>query len=132
MVDKSKERAIRLIDYLTALARINSKVIRSIEEYKSILWVHAIPHEPKYCFCQAWGEEDEHGEDVWIEIKKMKEPKIPSVPEVCRDWVDFQTLQNSSDIPELRQTIQVENEKLDTDTGEKISVNETVSLSNFR
>lgn len=83
MTDKSRDRAIRLIDYLTALARINSKIIRSIEEYKSVLWVHEIPHEPKHCFCQAWGEEDEHGEDIWIEIKKMKEPKIPSVPEIC-------------------------------------------------
>lgn len=131
MTDKSRDRAIRLIDYLAALARINSKIIRSIEEYKSVLWVHEIPHEPKHCFCRAWGEEDEYGEDVWIEIKKMKEPKIPSVPEVCRDWVDFQTLRNTNEIPELRQTIQVENEKLDTDTGEKISISETVSLSNF-
>jgi len=131
MTDKSRDRAIRLIDYLAALARINSKIIRSIEEYKSVLWVHQIPHEPKHCFCRAWGEEDEYGEDVWIEIKKMKEPKIPSVPEVCRDWVDFQTLRNTNEIPELRQTIQVENEKLDTDTGEKISISETVSLSSF-
>jgi len=131
MVDKPTERAIRLIEYLAALARINSKIIRSVEEYKSVLWMHEIPHEPKHCFCQAWGEEDEHGEDIWIEIKKMKEPKIPSVPEICRDWVDFQTLRNISDIPELRQTIQVENEKLDTDTGEKISVSETVFLANF-
>ncbi len=61
----------------------------------------------------------------------MKEPKIPSVPKICRDWVDFQTLRKTSDIPELRQNIQVENEKLDTDTGEKISVSETVFLANF-
>jgi len=131
MVDRSPERAIRLIEYLSALARINSKIIRSIEEYKSVLWMYTIPHEPKHCFCQAWGEEDEHGEDIWIEIKKMKEPKIPSVPEVCREWIDFQTLRKTSDIPELRQTTQVENEKLDPDTGEKISISETVSLDNF-
>jgi len=53
MVNKSKERAIRLIEYLTALAKINSKIIRSIEEYRSVLWMHEIPHEPKHCFCRV-------------------------------------------------------------------------------
>jgi len=76
MADQSKGRAIRLIEYLAALAKINSKIVRSIEEYKSVLWVYAIPHEPKHCFCRAWGEEDEHGDDVWIEVNTSELLKI--------------------------------------------------------
>jgi hypothetical protein len=128
MQDKHKERAVRLIDYLTALGRINSKIVRSIEDYKNVLWVHTVPHEPKHCFCQAWGEEDEHGDDVWIEVRKMREPRVPPVPNVCKDWVDFRTLRETAEIPELRQTIQVECEKPDAESGETISTTKILSL----
>lgn len=50
-----KDKAIRLIDYLTELTRLRSKIIREIRKYQSVLWIDEIPRESNYCFTQAWG-----------------------------------------------------------------------------
>ena len=65
-----KSKARRLVDYLTEIARLRSKLIRHIEEYDRVLWLHEIPREPEYCFTQAWGPDDSYESDEWIEIKK--------------------------------------------------------------
>ena len=67
---KIPEKIIRLVEYLTALARINAKIVRTLDDYRKILWIHKIPKEPKYCFTQVWGQEEDHDGDVWIEVKK--------------------------------------------------------------
>jgi hypothetical protein len=51
--NKNTDKIIRLIEYLTALARINAKIVRTLDEYRKALWIHDIPNEPKYCFTQA-------------------------------------------------------------------------------
>ena len=73
--NKKYEKLIRLVEYLIALTKINSKIIRTVDEYKKVLWIHDIPHEPKYCFTQVWGLEDEHDNEIWIEVKKFQEPE---------------------------------------------------------
>ncbi|MGA3084398.1 MAG: hypothetical protein ABSE95_06335 [Thermodesulfobacteriota bacterium] len=63
--------------------------------------MHEIPHEPKHCFTRAWGEEDEHGDDSWVEVKKFKEPPLPKVPEQLFPWVKHETLYQRDDLPEI-------------------------------
>ncbi len=41
----AKDKALRLINYLSELARLRSKIIRDINEYQKVLWVHEIPRE---------------------------------------------------------------------------------------
>jgi len=57
-----KNKAIRLIDYLTELALLRSKIVRDISAYQSVLWLHEIPQELEYCFTQAWGTNEEFDE----------------------------------------------------------------------
>lgn len=48
MIDEEKsppDKIIRLVEYLTALARINTKIVRTLDDYRKILWVHNIPPE---------------------------------------------------------------------------------------
>ena len=77
---KTPDKIIRLVEYLTALARINAKIVRTLDDYRKILWIHNIPQEPKHCFTQAWGQVDEYDGDVWIEVKKVQEPELPKIP----------------------------------------------------
>ena len=80
-----KDKALRLIDYLTELARLRSKIIREIRQYQSVLWIDEIPRELNYCFTQAWGAKanEEFDEDIWIEVKKYDEPILDEIPVIC-------------------------------------------------
>ena len=131
MIDKDKKtpgKIIRLVDYLSALTRINTRIVRTFDDYRKILWVHDIPHEPKYCFTQAWGQEDEHDDEVWIEVNKFQEPELPKIPQKCADWVKHETLRNTKDLPELYNSIVVERKEEDPETGEEFTVVDTLYL----
>jgi len=103
----TRDRALRLIKYLQALASLRTKIVRDIETYENILWLHEIPHE-KGCVTQAWGNSEEIGPDIWLEIQKTNEPHLPNYPESCKGWVNRDALQDTEDLPELFSTIAVQ------------------------
>ena len=108
ILDETKDKALRLIDYLVAIARLRSKIIRDVRDYERVLWMHEIPREPKYCFTQAWGANQEYDQDIWIEIKKYAEPIPDQVPEICEQWVNNATLYKTDDFPELYKSINIQ------------------------
>lgn len=126
------DKTARVVDYLSALAKINAKIIRTFEEYRKVLWIHSVPMEPKYCFTQAWGPESEQDDDVWLEVIKCKEPEFPKLPVNCAEWVDQDTLKNIDDIPKLKESISVEGIEEDSETGETYITAETFYLSDFQ
>ncbi len=128
--NKNTNKIIRLVEYFTELAKINAKIVRTLDDYRKVLWVHDIPNEPNYCFTQAWGPEAEQDTDVWIEIKKFPEPKLPKIPEQCTDWVKKETLRNTKELPELFDSIVVEWTEENEETGEEYTVTETLYLEN--
>jgi very-short-patch-repair endonuclease/chemotaxis protein histidine kinase CheA len=94
------EKAVRLVDYLQRLATLRTKLIRDIADYEKVLWVASIPHE-RGCFTQAWGRDEEHEPDEWIEVQHRREPELPAVPAQCKDWVNLAALRNKNDLPDL-------------------------------
>jgi very-short-patch-repair endonuclease len=108
ILDEPRDKALRLIDYLVAIARLRSKIIRDVKDYERVLWMHEIPREPKYCFTQAWGANQEYDQDIWIEIKKYAEPIPDQVPEICEQWVNNATLYKTDDFPELYKSINIQ------------------------
>jgi len=97
---KQNERAIRLVDYLLRLASLHTKLIRDISEYDKTLWLSDIPHVHG-CFTQAWGRDEEHEPDEWMEVQNRREPELPAIPAPCKDWVNLTALRNKDDLPEL-------------------------------
>ena len=85
-VDLIRDRAIRLFTYLRELTKLRSKVIRTLDNYDSVLWFSDIPRE-QGCFTQAWGAEQDGSEEIWLEIKKPKIPSIPSLPDELLPWI---------------------------------------------
>lgn len=96
----SNEKAVRLVDYLLRLASLRTKLIHDIAEYEKVLWMSDVPHE-RECFTQAWGREEEHEPDEWLEVQNRREPELPAVPAQCKDWVSLPSLRNKNDLPEL-------------------------------
>jgi hypothetical protein len=109
-MSRDNTKAIRLIEYLTRLASLRVKIVRDVAEYPQMLWIHEIPGE-KGCFTQAWGRNEEYDRDIWIEVQTAPEPELPMVPDTCGDWVNWDTLRKTSDLPQLHEKItkQVEN-----------------------
>lgn len=96
-----KEKVIRLVDYLARLTRLRTKLIRDIAEYEKVLWVSNIPQE-RGCFTQAWGRDEEHEPDEWLEVQNRREAELPARPAQCKDWEPSEeTLRNKNDLPEL-------------------------------
>ena len=128
--DPFTNKALRLIDYLLALTSLRSPVVRDLESYQGVLWLHEIPHE-RGCFTQAWGRNEEYGVDVWIEIKKHDEPVLQDVPKLCEQWVDHSTLYQTVDLPRLYPEIivQVQLERKQAEPSE--TVTEIRSLKDF-
>lgn len=98
--DPGTQKVIRLVDYLLRLATLRTKLVRDIAEYQQVLWVSDIPHE-RGCFTQAWGRDEEHEPDEWLEVQNRREPELPTVPPPCKDWVNLSALRNKNDLPEL-------------------------------
>ncbi len=127
-----RDKAIRLVDYLARIAQLQTKVIRSIDEYQEVLWLNDVPRQ-KGCFTQAWGRSEDHDSDVWIEIQGRREPESPSVPDLCKDWVKTESLHDTSDIPELLAeiTVFVDNPDWTEDSEQPQSVPNTKRLEDY-
>jgi very-short-patch-repair endonuclease len=97
---KENEKAVRLVDYLLRLASLRSKLVRDIEEYERVLWLSSVPHE-RECFTQAWGRDEEHESDEWLQVQNRREPELPALPDRCKEWVNQSSLRNKGDLPEL-------------------------------
>jgi transcription elongation GreA/GreB family factor/very-short-patch-repair endonuclease len=122
-------KAIRLIEYLTRLASLHTKIIRDLTEYQQVLWIDQIPKE-KGCFTRAWGSNEEYDQDIWIEVQTTKEPEIPTVPEICRDWIIQDSIHNTNDLPELLKTItrQIKNPEFKEGTDQTQFINKIERL----
>ena len=95
-----KSKVLRLIEYLTRIASLRTKITRDINDYQNVLWINDIPKQ-KGCFTQAWGRDEDFDSEVWIEIQTRREPALPSVPLSCKDWTNKSSLRNKSDLPDL-------------------------------
>ena len=97
--DNEKDKIFRLIEFLARVVSLRTKVIRDVKDYQKVIWLKDIPRE-KGCFCQIW-ENKEGDPDIWLEVRNQKEPELPDVPDICKDWIEEKTLQNKKDLPEL-------------------------------
>lgn len=94
------EKAVRMVEYLLRLASLRSTLVRDIVEYAKVLWVNDIPRQ-KGCFTQAWGPDEGYDSDIWVEVQNRREPELPSIPDLCNDWIDKSALRNKHDLPAL-------------------------------
>ncbi len=128
--NSARDRALRLIKYLHELASLRTHIIRDVENYENILWLHEIPFE-KGCFTQAWGKNEDIGTDIWVEIQKTDEPALPKIPETCETWVNRESLTNTGDLPKLFSTITIQVEVQSPEEGPPQSSYEERKLEDY-
>ncbi|MDY0040027.1 MAG: AAA domain-containing protein, partial [Desulforhabdus sp.] len=126
------QKVSRLVDYLLRLATLRTKLIRDIAEYEKVLWVSSVPHE-RGCFAQAWGRDEEHEPDVWLEVQNRREPELPAIPYECKEWVSLPSLRNKNDLPELLPEItrQIPNPDWVEESDKPKTILHTESLDNY-
>ena len=95
-----QQKLARLIEYLLRMATLRTKLIRDIADYERVLWISTVPHEGG-CFTQAWGRDEEHEPDEWLEVQNRREPELPAVPAQCKDWVNPPSLRQKNGLPGL-------------------------------
>ncbi len=104
-----------LIKYLKEIISLQTKVIRTIDEYEDFLWLQDIPNGKGFSIIGRDSEDIES--DLWIEFRDFPPPKMPVVPRICEKWVDEKSLKNTEILPKLKKSIQIvdkENEEIQT------------------
>ncbi len=83
-----RDRAIRLFTYLRELAKLKTTVTRDLSAYDGVVWFHDVP-EYRGCFSVLSSpESDKAQDDIWLEVRKVAEPKKPPIPSPCLRWVE--------------------------------------------
>jgi len=103
-------KVLRLIDFLTRVALLRTKVNRDVASYEQVVWLSSVPRD-KNCFTQAWGRSEDAEAHEWLEVEARKEPGFPTVPGVCKDWVDPESLTDTSKPPQplAKTTLEIPN-----------------------
>ena len=104
--ERAREKSIRVFDYLAELARMRTKLTRDVNQYEHVFWYDSIPNDTA-CYTPAAMVREEVSDDTWLEIRKRAEPKCPTPPPVCREWIDERSLCQSANEPELRSRVPV-------------------------
>jgi very-short-patch-repair endonuclease len=97
---EQESKAIRLLEFLTRIALLRTKLARDVSDYARVFWLDEIPKH-KACFTRAWGSDENVDADVWIEVQSQREPELPRIPALCEDWVDRSTLRSTRNLPTL-------------------------------
>jgi hypothetical protein len=112
------DKTARLLEYLAALAKLNTKTFFSLDEYESVFWLHSLPRESPLCFCRAWNAE-ENQDEIWLSVKKAPpQPPAPSPPDDCLLWLQQDALENFAAAPELEQAVLFEDTESDPESAE--------------
>jgi very-short-patch-repair endonuclease len=105
-----RSKANRLVEFLSRIAQLRTKLIRDLSDYARVVWLNDVPRQ-KGCYAQAWGRDEEFDTDIWIAVQNQREPELPRIPPQCEDWVDRSILRDKCALPKLISEItrQVEN-----------------------
>lgn len=114
------DKAISLLRFLKAAAIIRRKRISSYGSADKILWLADVPSEYAECRSPFLTINPEDSGDLWLEVRKKRMPARPPVPEVVKDWVRVDELDQAETEPELlpKITVIVEREVPDPDATE--------------
>jgi len=102
--DPIREKAIRLFQYLSELAKIRTRMVRDVASYEAVFWFSDLPRE-KECYTPAWDGGEATDEENWLRIDKPLRPDLPRPPAECEHWFDTATLEDVSAEPRLYEEI---------------------------
>jgi len=113
IVDKGKT----LLEFLKDFALLRRQRIPTYKPDDKIFWFSEIPKDSTEIRCPFVLDSDEMFE-YWLQVRKSPMPKRPPLPEIIKDWIRPEDLENIGNTPELLQeiTIIVEEEIVNPET----------------
>ena len=101
-----RERAVALYTFLKEFSQLRTRTVRDVDTYEQVIWVSDVPQQPG-CDCIAWHRDvDDVSDKPWIEIRRPRLRRPPEPPELTRNWVRREQLNDSSLVmPELHTTL---------------------------
>lgn len=118
-------KALKVVDYLSALARVTMVTVRELSSYQNVLWLSDVPKEGGHCYSRSWGSDENMPDDVWLEVRKYPEPQLPATPKQCEGWVDESLLRVVDNRPVLKSKISTTENVRNPESGEmEVVINE--------
>lgn len=99
-----RARTLKIVRFLREFTSVRSTVTRDLQDYEDYFWFDGVPRE-RGCHSAAWGAADDVSSDLWLQVTKREEPRLPKPTGELLDWVVLETLSDSSMDPLLRETI---------------------------
>ena len=127
----------RFLKYLQTITEHRLKTVYDIQNYEQVLWLKNIPQDapPGICFTRAWGANNQLDDaDIWIKIKKWKEPCLKNIPPKCKEWIKEETLNDDTIPPQLHNSIDIEEdnpERTPNNTEEERTITQKKSLQDY-
>lgn len=98
-----RDRAVRLFSYLRELSLLRSPVIRTVDQYESVLWFDELPDHPSIRSIERAPIPDDP--DLWLEIQRSDEPRLKEPRSLLSEWIDATRLHESAVEPTLRAAV---------------------------
>lgn len=120
------DRGVRLFDFLTELQRLRTKVVRTLDNYPTLIWYADLPADSRITSPLSASAEDT---SVWLAIDRVEREEPPAPPEAVAPWLTREAVHDSTaDAPELAQQIRTPVEVISSD-GERVTALEDVDLA---
>jgi hypothetical protein len=97
--EESRDRAIRLFEYLKRLAELRTHTVRDLDEYTEVVWFAEVPSEPE---CRVATGVRPADPARWLTLERPRRVRPPELPEALVAWVDQRELEDSDGEPALR------------------------------
>lgn len=95
--DGLRDRATRLFEFLRELQRLRTRVVRSYESYRSVLWLEDLPD-----VSEVRSRHRDEEVDAWLVIDRVERSAPPAPPGALAPWLTAGALRDSSqDTPRL-------------------------------
>ncbi|MFI6827538.1 AAA domain-containing protein [Kribbella sp. NPDC050241] len=85
------DRAARIFEYLVKVQQLRTRVVRSVDAYRAVMWLGKLPTSHALRFGV---ETDEPG--VWLAIDRVERIAPPVPPDIVRPWLTERSLRESS------------------------------------
>jgi very-short-patch-repair endonuclease len=111
------EKSIALLRFLNDIATLRRRRIAAYGPGDKLLWFGEVPRDSAECRSAFLADNPAELPDLWLEVRKRRMPRQPSVPELLKNWLRLQDLDQADQEPELLPeiTVLVERRVLDPD-----------------
>lgn len=101
----TENKGTSLLRFLRDAAALRRRRITSYGHDDRVMWLAHLPRDTRSILSPFLSDPAGDPADVWLEVRKLKEPPRPSLPDHLRDWVSEEDLEQADQEPVLIQRI---------------------------